>query len=119
MNAIRVTSLPHHCVHEVNGHSRDVDYKSMSHIVCWYIFDYVTPQQHGPDYATNDSLFKCEDGQLKAIFQRLKLQLRGRIWTRVKGLPPRLRYPDRDKFPTILFELFCKWLYAKVLAYLG
>ena len=47
MNAIRVTSLRHHCVHEVSGHCNDVDYKSMFGIACQYIFDYVCPL-HSP-----------------------------------------------------------------------
>ena len=31
MNAIRVTSQRHHCVHEVNGHSSDVVCKNIFH----------------------------------------------------------------------------------------
>ena len=27
----------------INGHSSDVDYKSISYVVCQYIFDYVPP----------------------------------------------------------------------------
>ena len=43
----------HHYVHEVNGHSGDVDYKCMFYIACWYIFDDVAPEQRGPDCATD------------------------------------------------------------------
>ena len=40
MHAIRVISLRHDSVREVNGYSGDVDYKSMFYIVCRYIFDF-------------------------------------------------------------------------------
>ena len=52
MNAIRVTIPRHNCVHEVNGHSSNVDYKSMFYITCRYIFDYVLHQQREPWYAS-------------------------------------------------------------------
>ena len=57
MNAIYGASLRHHCVHEVNGHGSDVEYKIMFHLVCRYIFNYVSPpvQQRGPGY-TNISV---------------------------------------------------------------
>ena len=58
MNAILVKSLRHHCVHEVNGHSSDVDYKSMLDIVCRYIFDYVPPT-NSVDLVTPLSINVC------------------------------------------------------------
>ena len=48
MNIISVISLRHQCIHEVNGHSNDVDYDSMFYIVCRFIFDYVPlPHERG------------------------------------------------------------------------
>ena len=52
MNAIRVTILRQNCVDEVNGHSSNVDYKSVFYLTCRYIFDYVFHQQCRPWYAT-------------------------------------------------------------------
>lgn len=52
MNAIRVTRQRYHCIRELNGHSNDVDCKSMFHIVYWYIFDYVLPPHNNADLVT-------------------------------------------------------------------
>ena len=66
MSAIRVTSLPSHCVHEVNGHSSDVDNKSMFYIACRF-FDYVPP--NSADLVTlliAFAIFFCEYNKIYA-----------------------------------------------------
>ena len=74
MNAVRVTTLRHHCVHYVNGHnshSSDVDYNGIFHLVCRYIFDYVplSPQQRGPGFATlYKGLNDLESARVSQIF---------------------------------------------------
>ena len=74
MNAVRVTTLRHHCVHYVNrhnSHSNDVDYKGIFCIVCRYIVDYVlpSPQQRGPSFATlYKGLNDLESARVSQIF---------------------------------------------------